>query len=125
MDIYEIKQRYSDHYYDVERPTLRKYEPGHVFDEDKSVKWNREKLVEYNEGVNRQMREYLDQCYAKDTEFKGDVCQYLVEAYEVSHAQAELIQAYVWEEHHSCMSEYFDYIDDVAEVVRNILNTSN
>lgn len=124
MTLSEIKQRYEENYYEVKRPSIRKYDYGHVFDENESVKWNRDRLIKHNETVDREMKEYFDSCYAKEKELEKDVCNYISSEYEVSYKQAELIQAYVWEEYHSCMSNYFYYIDEIAEFVKNVIECS-
>ena len=36
-------------------PTLKKLPEGHVFDEDKSVRWNREEVVKHNQAVDNEV----------------------------------------------------------------------
>lgn len=35
--------------------------------------------------------------------------------------QAAIVERYVWEEQHSCMSDYFAVIDDVAEMISRVI----
>lgn len=121
MDISEIREKYNngDYMYKMEIPL--KIHDGYIFDENLSVKRNREMVAEHNRKVSDMQKEKMmkqNELFCKLTE---DVVEYIVDTYNINKRQAYFIESFVYTEKHAFMSDYFSYIDEVAEMVENIL----
>ena len=92
-----------------------------VFDEDLSVKENRRLVAEHNETVARMTREKMMKNTELDRKLHADVVAYIVDVYNMTEAQANIVENYVYTEKHSFMGDYFSAIDDVAEMVERVL----
>ena len=122
MDINEIRAKYNngDYTYKVDIP--KKLPADYVFDEELSVKRNRELVQEHNDNAdlmrkdkNRIQREF-------DRRFTYDVVVYIMENYGLTESQAKTVEDFVYQEHHSFMSDYFSYIDTFAEFASNLVS---
>lgn len=103
---------------------IRKVQNGHVFDEDQSVKWNKEQ-VEIN---NRKYKEEVARLNtlknkARDSVYE-DIYKYIQG--EVGHNlprdKASAIWGYAYEQGHAYgISEIKIYLDEIIEVVKKVL----
>ena len=125
MDINEIRRRYNDGYYNCQMEVPKMVAESHIFDENFSVKRNREMVIEYNQAAKSLKEEKNRKQAELYQQLTNDVIEYIVDNYGMNKEQACIIERYVYEEHHAFMCEYFVYIDEVAGVVENILKTSN
>lgn len=125
MDISEIREKYNGgHYiYRMEVP-LKVYE-GHVFDENLSVKRNREMVVEHNNMVADMLKEKREKQIELYNQLTNDVVSYIVDTYDMNEQQARFVESFCYVEKHSFMNDYFSYIDEVAEMVENVLKANN
>lgn len=123
--IEEIKQRYRNNKYicDIEIP--RKVAFDHVFDEELSVRRNREMAKEHNANIDKMLDEKEKKNAELDKQMHLDVIEYIVNNYLLNEKQAEIVEAYVYDEYHSCMSDYFSNIDIVAEMVEKVAMASD
>lgn len=123
MYITDIRDRYNNGYYDaVQNEEYKdKLPDNYVINEDKSVKWNREKVAEHNRMVDFKKKEYKDEKIKKDRQFTEDILQYIREEYRLNGEQAILIEQEVYSDYHSCMSDYFIKIDEVAGFVQSVM----
>lgn len=60
---------------------------------------------------------------ALDRQLTSDVVEYIKENYSLTEAQARLVEKFTYREHHSCMYDYFSYIDICAEFADDIANS--
>ena len=122
MDISEIRAAWDAGEYYVKMEIPQKVAVDHVFDVDLSVRRNREMAEEWNANV----KHLQDEKWAKQAELSRklteDVVQYLMGAYDFTRKQAERLQSYVYTEKHSFMGDYFSAIDDIADMVRDVLD---
>lgn len=122
MDISEIRAAWDAGEYYVKMDVPQKVAVDHVFDVDLSVRRNREMAEEWNANVKR----LQDEKWAKQAELSRklteDVVQYLMGTYDFTRKQAERVQSYVYTEKHSFMGDYFSAIDDIADMVRDVLD---
>ena len=122
MDISEIRAAWDAGKYHVNMDIPRKVVVGHIFDENLSVKRNREMVEEHNENVNRMRNEKWRKQDELSHKLTEDVIQYLMGEYDFNRTQAERFQSYVYTEKHSCMGDYFSAIDELASMVRDVIN---
>ena len=122
MDISEIRKAYDEgkYHFDMEIPA--KVSESHVFDEDLSVRRNREMVQEWNENVDNLKKIKGEKQADLYRQLKEDVIGYLTDAYGFTRKQAEAIESYTYIEKHSFMCDYFAGIDSFAELVENVLN---
>lgn len=104
---------------------VRKYREDHIFDEDKSVKWNREEVVRQNQ-EQKVLREQASLMRQESNEyFYEELYRYIMEEaiydYRFTKAQAEVI----WNEtckHHE--QEPWNWVDTMAETAASFYAVS-
>ena len=115
MDIIEIREKYDNGDYTYKADIPKKVWDDHIFDEELSVKRNRELAIEHNQKVNELRIEARNKQLELDQQFTADIVGYIQEEYGFNEFQAREIEHFVYEEHHSCMYDYFIYIDTFAD----------
>lgn len=56
MELTPLVNRYVDAIYMKKLPDFHRVPEGYVFDEDMSVKWNREKVIEHNASYDEELK---------------------------------------------------------------------
>ena len=121
-DIGEIQKDYTSGCYAVPRPEMPEFVPlGYIFDEDKSVRENREMVSTHNEAAKKARSDYRLQLDQQEIRMRNDVKEYVAGAYGMSMASADIIERYTWEEYHSAVYDYLTAIEDVAEMVSSVV----
>lgn len=115
MNITEIREKYDNGDYTYKADIPKKVWDDHIFDEELSVKRNRELAIEHNQKVNELRIEARNKQLELDQQFTADIVGYIQEEYGFNEFQAREIEHFVYEEHHSCMYDYFIYIDTFAD----------
>ena len=115
MNITEIREKYNNGDYTYKADIPKKVWDDHIFDEELSVKRNRELAIEHNQKVNELRIEARNKQLELDQQFTADIVGYIQEEYGFNEFQAREIEHFVYEEHHSCMYDYFIYIDTFAD----------
>ena len=97
------------------------YEEGHVFDENKSVKWNKEEVIRKNEQLKKEFKN------AKVENFKNDVIEYILNNYEISNNRniANMVYNMAYEFGHSSgnreiLNETIDFASFAEDIVTEI-----
>lgn len=123
MDISKIRENYDKGYYKVrEAEPVTMLPIDHVFDENLSVKANREMVEAHNKKceesrkVRRAAQLYLEK------QLRIDVTKYIMEAYDLNERQADIVERFVYSEKHSYMCDYFASIDQIAEFAEELTN---
>ena len=120
--------------YDKGRYSVRNVYPGefpeelmtklpadYIFDEDLSVKRNRELVAEHNEKAQQLITRRRTLQLDLNKQLTEDVVTYITENYKLTAAQARLVESWVYNEKHSFMCDYFSYIDTFAEFAEDLL----
>lgn len=121
MDIVEIREKYDNGYYDYCISIPRKVKEGYVFDENLSVKRNREMVAEHNQKIDDMLKEKRNNQAKLNKQLTDDVVTYIVDSYNISEEQARIVEKFVYMEKHSFMCDYFSWIDEVASMVEEIV----
>lgn len=124
MNIEEIRVKYYNGDYECKMDIPHAVKEDHVFDENLSVKRNREMTEEHNSKIRDMQRERNDKNAELRKKLRYDVILYIMNTYDMSESQAVIVEACVYNNHHSFMNEYFDAIDEVATMVENVLANS-
>lgn len=123
MDIEEIKAKYRNGEYTHKMEEYPVYlNSSHIFDENLSVKRNREMIIEHNQMVDNMLREHKDKEHELCMKLRKDVVTYIVNTYNLSEVQARIVEGYVYNEQHAVMYDYFTYIDEIAYFVECVVN---
>lgn len=115
LDIYEIRANYDNGAYTYKANIPQKVKPDHVFDEELSVKRNRELVQEHNDSVDQMWRDKTKKQAQLDKQLTADVVAYITAQYNLTEHQAKLVESFVYQHHHSFMCDYFGYIDTYAD----------
>lgn len=99
------------------KPTYKKYKEGTIFDEDKSVKWNREEVAKRNLLYDDEVKNLNRQKNQMYTELINLIKIYITQETKVSDKQATKIWNYVYEEYHSHgLTGCINHLDDLLEL---------
>lgn len=126
MNIEAIKNRFDNGFYtyiNTDTNGRVKLPKDYVFDEELSVKRNRELRDEYNLKVDKLRQEMREKQEALNKQLADDVVQYIKENYELDDKQASMVERWVWVEYHHSMTAYFSNIDCVAEFAQQLVST--
>lgn len=115
MDIREIRDAYNNGKYSAPSEDLLRQLPiDYIFDEELSVRRNREMVEEHNNKVKEQsQRRYMSQVELSN-KLTEDIVNYIKENYELTDSQGRLVEQFAYREYHSSMCDYFDNIDTFA-----------
>ena len=115
MDISEIRAKYDEGGYTCKMNIPKKVWDDHIFDEELSVRRNRELAKEHNDNVDAMQRDKNKMQAVLDKQLTDDVVEYIMAYYNLTEKQARTVQNFVYQEHHAFMSDYFGYIDTYAD----------
>lgn len=123
MDIRKIRENYDNGYYNAPYTEPMTMLPAdYVFDENLSVKANRELVEEHNNKCDEQRRTRRAVQNSLEKQLRNDVADYIIEAYDLTRGQAELVERFTYSENHSFMCDYFSNIDQIAEFAEELTN---
>lgn len=125
LQINEILELYDKGHYTYKDPAAskkKKLPDNYVFDENLTVKQNREMVIQHNDEVEHLKRVKQARQADLDRQLTEDVVAYIKENYDLTEAQARLVEMWVYREKHSFMCDYFSYIDTFAEFADDIAN---
>lgn len=92
-----------------------KFRENHVFDEEQSIKWNKEEVVRRNNEYEQQRNEYRDDKNRLEKLLKDDMVYNLVYDFDLNQEQAEYTYDIAYAEKHSSMTDVFYYAVELAE----------
>ncbi|MFJ8528380.1 hypothetical protein [Bacillus sp. NPDC094106] len=122
----EISEAYRKDFYQPlqEHPGYKTISKDHVFDENQSVKWNREEVERQNELLKQRKEEWKEEKSRLNAKMQKDCIRVLKEDYNLNDAQADKLYWYIYQREHSCMHDFFIYLDEFAEAVKEIIELS-
>lgn len=94
----------------------------HVFDENLSVKENRERVKAHNERCKEESARKTRDSLLLMAKLHDDVVEYLIEEHTLTKAQAKLVESRAWEKHHSCIYDYFIEVEELATWAKTLLS---
>ena len=123
MDIEEIRKKYNNGDYTYNMLIPLSVSESHVFDENLSVKRNREMVIEHNEMVRNSHKEKQIKNNELLLQMRNEIIKYIAGTYGMSKEQASIVESYVYIGKHSFMGDYFSSIDEVAEMVEKVIRS--
>ena len=121
MDISEIRMKYNNGNYTSHIEIPAKVKSNHVFDEELSVKRNREMAEEHNKKVDELRTKKRNEQDKRNRQLVDDVVGYIMDCYDMSEEQARIVERFVYVEKHSAMCDYFSGIDSIARMVEEVI----
>ena len=106
-------------------PNKSKYKENHIFDEDQTVKWNREEVVRQNELIDLEKKAYSNESNRLNNKLYDDAVNGLMEEYKFNKKQAEKIWNYVYAEKHSHMNDVFYFAGELADIIEEVIKLKN
>lgn len=101
-----------------------KVKENHVFDEDKSVKWNREEVVRYNQAIDEENKALLEARYKAHEDAVQGILNYLKQEHQhVSEERIKKIYYWAWEKEYD-REHRIDIVIDMVEEVLDIIETT-
>ena len=124
LHISDIRDFYDKGHYTYKTAEVipSKFMPDHVFDENLSVKRNREMVVEHNQKVDELKQTKSAKQAELNKKLTEDVVEYIKEYYELTDRQARIVEGFTYREKHAFMSDYFSGIDTFAEFADILVN---
>lgn len=120
----DLRDNYREGYYDFKEtmPVGKKLADDYVFDENLSVKKNREMIKLHNEKILKAKDEYWDRYYKSIADFNSDFKVAIKKELNINEEKANVIFNYIYNEKHS--SGYYDMINyafDFLELLSKLL----
>ncbi len=122
MHIDEIRSKYNAGDYTYKLGIPKKLPVDYIFDEELSVKRNRELVQEHNAKADLMQKDKRRIQIELDRQLRSDVAKYIMDNYGLTAKQAYQVEGFTYQEQHSCMSDYFSYIDTFAEFASNLVS---
>lgn len=104
MTLSDIKTAVKNDVYMVKVDRLAKlpfYTDSHVFDENKSVKWNADKVKAENQRIREAKQAVQEKRMQKKQQFLDDIASAVQTEHDFTVNQSKIIAAQAWEEGHS------------------------
>ena len=98
-----------------------RFKSGHVFDEEKSVRWNREEVERLNELYDKEKDRLKKAANKKFEEAKSLAKSFIQFHTECNENQASVIFSYVYEHYHSILSDFFEKLDEITFLFRDFV----
>lgn len=122
ITIEEIRRLYDVGSYTADSPSKKKVREDFVFDENQSVKWNREQAIKWNNEVHDELMAYRAKRAEYNNDLINDITIYLANNYtHINFAQGKHIVNWCYNEYHHCMSDFFTMIDYLADFYCDVL----
>lgn len=130
MDSNEIRDKILNKEYetDMEYPKESRFSSNHIFDEEQSVRWNREEVERRNAEIENKKDEYRKARGDKFDEFVKDVKDMLIEHYNINENKeiADKIYNKGYEDGHSggmyeilnIVEDYGDFAEDIIKIIK-------
>ena len=101
---------------------FQKVEEGHIFDEEKSVRWNREEVARINNEYKAEEDRLKEIKRQEIDEAEHKIHKYIVQRTNLSLAQASLVWDYVYKKF-DAYGYTFEELDDMIEFYNELQET--
>lgn len=119
MTLEELHELADEYYKFICKPSISKYSNTHVFDENKSVKWNKEEVERLNKLHNDEAARLSTEKNNLFNKFVYSVKLYIIEETKVKKITADKIYNYLYSEYHSYgIHEVLNHLDDLLELFK-------
>lgn len=120
MTLTEIYDAYRNGDYTYKGEIIKPVPKDHIFDENLSVKRNREMVEEQHAVAKASWTKCQDESGALTRKLNEDIEAALMEEYEITAPVAALVRGYAYQQWHSCMHDMFANLPELAELAEEI-----
>ena len=119
MTIEEL-YKLADEYYKFScKPSIPKYRNACIFDENKSVRWNKEEVERRNSLHDEEAKRLRAEKNTMFNKLVFEVKLYIMEETKVKKAVADKIYSYLYNEYHSYgIHEVLNHLDDLLDIFK-------
>lgn len=82
-------------------PPAQKFDDGHIFDENQSVRWNREEVKKRNKAIEKEAKEFSKKLQEQQSRISFAIKQYLKDEFAFSNRIASIVFLEAYEAAHS------------------------
>lgn len=121
----ELIQMYDDGVFDVENEAhdIKVPREGHVFDEEKSVKWNREQRERLAENKKQARKDYYRKSNEAESNLWDQVDRLFAQVNRLTKEQVGVIRVKAYADRHSeGFMPVIDEMDDLVDLVKDVMN---
>lgn len=104
-------------------PKGRSLPDTHVFNEELSVKANRELVKEHNLNLQATRDAYRAKSGELEIKLRADAVAALMCEYDLTQNQAELVDSFAFQEKHSSTSDYIQSLYEYGDLAQSLLKT--
>lgn len=120
-DVDEFRTMYEEACRMKTKPDLlRRYSDGYVFDENKSVKWNREEVERLNSEYDEECKRLRSLRNSKIDEVENEIFKYISNETGLSTDKSKLVWNYIYEKYHAFCSDLFDNLEPLTELIYEV-----
>lgn len=118
-ELYDMAKEYSS-FSCSPAPELKKYKTGHIFDEDRSVKWNREEVIRRNTLFDETVKQLNREKNAKYNALVARTKKYIMQETGVSETRAAKVYDYAYRMWHSgSLLTVLCELDELIEIFKD------
>lgn len=124
ITIEEARKKYMSRQYEVHDETSEEdmLHPGHVFDENMSVKWNNEQVKRHNERISAKIKENKKIQQQLNELVHTDAINALMNDYGISFEAAKITEQLAYDEKHYCMADYYCFLDTLGNFAKMVID---
>lgn len=119
--INDVRDNYEKGNYSVNESWPYPVTRNHVFDENLSIKENRELIEKFNCQVAEKRLAISQEKQRRQQEMRNDVVAAIAYSNDLTERQSIIIERYAWNIRHDCIRDYFDEAEELAEMVCDVL----
>lgn len=125
--LHEIKCAYRDNQYSINWSdyATTKVPEGHIFDEEQSVRWNREQVKLHNAHVAEEYKRRDHDQRAMDTKLRDDCIDVIMQEFHLTNSQACKVYDYCYEKYYDDMDNFFDELWDIGNLIEVTIKAGN
>ena len=101
-------------------PHFKEDGPLIVFDENKSVKWNKEELLRKNDLFDKDNKRVKKDRFDAIYEAEKKIWEYISQETGLSEEKARKLWCYVYEKYHAYSSDLWDVLDDQIDLYNDL-----
>ncbi len=109
-------------YEETELVMDHKVKDNHIFDENKSIVWNREQVISFNQELDRINKKQRELLQIANNRFTNDVISAIMDICNINKIKAGKVYSYAWKLSHSGgRHEIVDTAHDLAFLISEII----
>ena len=101
------------------RPRFKKVSENHIFDENETVKWNREKAIAYNKSYDERVKELTEKRFNSLNSVFEEIIDKIAYELSIPNSRAKIVWEYIHDKKDCYSYELFKELEEIVEVMYN------